>query len=275
MITFPNAKINLGLNVIAKRADGYHNLQTVFYPLYIEDALEIVRCATFESPAFELSGIKLEGKPEDNLVMKALKLLREDYPNLIPPIHTYLHKHIPSGAGLGGGSADASFMLRLLNEEFSLGMDEEALLAKASLLGSDCPFFIKNEPVFAEGTGNLFSPIDISLKGYFIVLVKPSVIISTREAFAHILTHKPKKSVKTICEQPIETWKTELKNDFEDSIFPQHPELATIKKQLYDTGATYAAMSGSGSSLFGIYKNSPDEKIKQTFKDNFIWTGRM
>ncbi len=276
MITFPNAKINLGLNIVSKRSDGYHNLETVFYPIFIEDALEIIPCATVykETPKFEITGNKIEGNPEDNLVMKALNLMKEEYPQ-IPDINIYLHKHIPSEAGLGGGSSDGAFMLRLLNEAFELGATEEQLLMKAAKLGADCPFFIKNAPAYAEGIGDVLTPLDLSLKGKYILLVKPDLSISTKEAFANIKPHTPTLSAKDICSHPIEEWKNLLKNDFEDSIFPQHPKLKDIKEQIYSTGAIYAAMSGSGSTIYGIFEESIGKDITSQFNEKFVWSGRM
>jgi len=276
MITFPNAKINLGLNIVSKRSDGYHNLETVFYPIFIEDALEIIPCATAykETPKFEITGNKIEGKPEDNLVMKALNLMKEEYPQ-IPDINIYLHKHIPSEAGLGGGSSDGAFMLRLLNETFELGATEEQLLMKAAKLGADCPFFIKNAPAYAEGIGDVLTPLDLSLKGKYILLVKPDLSISTKEAFANIKPHTPTLSATDICSRPIEEWKSLLKNDFEDSIFPQHPKLKEIKEQIYSTGATYAAMSGSGSTIYGIFEEPIGKDITSQFNEKFVWSGRM
>ena len=276
MITFPNAKINLGLNIVSERPDGYHNLETVFYPIYIEDALEIVPCASDydEKPKFEISGNIIKGKPDDNLVIKALKLMKEDYQK-IPLINIYLHKHIPSEAGLGGGSSDAAFMLRLLNEAFSLGATQEQLLDKASLLGADCPFFIKNEPVFAEETGNKFTPINLSLKDKYILLVKPDLSISTKEAFAGIHPKASATSAKDICQRPIAKWKGLLKNDFEESLFPKYPHLAEIKNKIYEAGAIYASMSGSGSAIFGIFDHSIGKDITELFHEPFVWAGRM
>jgi 4-diphosphocytidyl-2-C-methyl-D-erythritol kinase len=276
MITFPNAKINLGLNIVSKRSDGYHNLETVFYPIFIEDALEIIPCATAykETPNFEITGNKIEGNPEDNLVMKALNLMKEEYPQ-IPDINIYLHKHIPSEAGLGGGSSDGAFMLRLLNETFELGATEEQLLVKAAKLGADCPFFIKNTPTYAEGIGDVLTPLDLSLKGKYILLVKPDLSISTKEAFANIKPNIPALSAKDICSRPMEEWKDLLKNDFEDSIFPQHSKLKEIKEHIYSSGAIYAAMSGSGSTIYGIFEQSIGKDITSQFNEKFVWSGRM
>lgn len=252
MITFPNAKINLGLNITGKRPDGYHNLETVFYPLPLEDALEITLLKDAERKfVLHQSGMEIAGDPETNLVVKAYKLLDEKFH--LPAVDIYLHKRIPSGAGLGGGSADAAFMLKLLNEKFALDVNEEQLEKYAATLGADCAFFIKNAPTFAEGIGNLFSPIALSLKGYRLVLVKPDIFVSTREAFARIHPRQPAYSLKeTVC-RPVSEWKKYMVNDFEESVFPQYPAIREIKEELYRHGAIYASMSGSGSSVFGIF----------------------
>lgn len=252
MITFPNAKINLGLHITEKRPDGYHNLETIFYPIPLEDALEVTLLNGSERKfALHQSGMEIAGDPETNLVVKAYKLLADKYP--LPPLDIYLHKHIPSGAGLGGGSSDAAFMLKLLNEKFALNLSDGTLEEYAATLGADCAFFIRNTPTFAEGIGNLFSPISLSLQGYQLVLIKPDVFVSTREAFAHIHPQKPKHSLKEIISYPVSEWKNYLINDFEESVFPQHPVIGKIREELYQAGALYAAMSGSGSSLFGIF----------------------
>lgn len=264
MITFPNAKINLGLNIIEKRPDGYHNLETIFYPINLQDALEVIlRENGSEEYALHVSGMVLDGKPEDNLVVKAYKLLKNDFAQL-PPIDIHMYKHIPAGAGLGGGSSDAAHMVKLLNEKFSLGLTPEDMEKYAAQLGADCAFFIRNQPVFASETGNVFESVELSLKGYHIILVKPDIFVSTREAFSQIKPARPKISLKEIVKQPIESWKEEMKNDFEDSVFLKFPEIAAIKDELYDLGAVYAAMSGSGSSVYGIFKE-PIENVEDKF----------
>ena len=273
MITFPNAKINLGLNITEKRPDGYHNLETVFYPIPLEDALEI-NLATNSSNKFTLyqSGIAIDGKPEDNLVVKAFMMLDNKF-NL-PPIDIHLYKHIPSGAGLGGGSADAAFMLKLLNEKFPLNLSTEELEHYAAQLGADCAFFIQNQPTFAEGIGNVFSPVSLSLKNYQLVLIKPNVFVSTKAAFAHIKPRKPKQSLKEIISRPITEWKELMMNDFEESVFPQYPEISKIKESLYQQGAIYASMSGSGSSVFGIFPQEASLPTAASFPDCFYWINR-
>lgn len=261
MITFPNAKINLGLRITEKRSDGYHNLETIFYPVALKDALEIQEHAEPDSSIskvdLHISGIKVEGSPEDNLVVKAYRLLDEHFQ--LPPIKIFLHKHIPSGAGLGGGSSDAASMLKLLNDYYSLCLSDNQLEAYASKLGADCAFFIRNTPTFAEGIGNIFSPVDLSLKGYQILLIKPDVFVSTREAFSQIHPCRPTCSLKELIKFPIDKWKDLIVNDFEASVFPQHPTIGQIKEELYRNGAIYASMSGSGSSVFGLF--TPDKPL--------------
>ena len=264
MITFPNAKINLGLNIVEKRPDGYHNLETIFYPKNLQDALEVTRRENNDKEyTLHISGSPLEGEPEDNLVVKAYKLLKKDYPGLLP-VDIHMYKHIPAGAGLGGGSSDAACMIKLLNDKFSLGLSTERMEEYAVKLGADCAFFIRNKPVFATGIGNLFEPVELSLKGYHIILIKPDIFVSTRDAFAEIKPVRPAVSLKEIVKQPMETWKNSMKNDFEDSVFKKFPEIAAIKDELYDLGAVYAAMSGSGSSVYGIFK-APIENVEDKF----------
>lgn len=253
MITYPNAKINLGLNIVEKRPDGYHNLETVFYPIKLQDALEVTKLEGNEEYKLKVSGVAIEGDPDDNLVVKAYRLLKKDFPDMAP-IQIHMFKHIPTGAGLGGGSADAAFMIKLLNEKFGLKLSIEKMEEYAAALGADCAFFIQNKPVFASGIGNIFEPINLSLKGYYIVLVKPDIFVSTKDAFAHITPMHPTHSLKEIIRMPVETWRATMKNDFEESVFQKYPEIAAIKDKLYDMGAIYAAMSGSGSSVYGIFR---------------------
>ena len=273
MITFPNAKINLGLNIVEKRPDGYHNLETVFYPVPVEDALE-VNILNESTQKFRLhqAGLEIAGEAENNLVVKAYKLLDERF-NL-PPIDIHLFKHIPSGAGLGGGSSDAAYMLKLLNEKFNLELSDENLEEYAARLGADCAFFIRNAPTYAEGIGNIFSPISLSLKGYQIVLVKPDIFVSTRDAFAQIKPHQQEIPLKEAIKQPIEEWKERMVNDFEESVFPQFPAIKEIKEKLYEAGAIYAAMTGSGSSVFGLFKPEDNKSVKEDFGEKiFIYQG--
>lgn len=264
MITFPNAKINLGLNIVEKRPDGYHNLETVFYPVPVEDALEVT-LLNGSTGKFRLhqTGLEIAGTAENNLVVKAYRLLDERF-NL-PPVDIHLLKHIPSGAGLGGGSSDAAYMLKLLNEKFHLGLTDGELEEDAARLGADCAFFIRNRPTYAEGIGNIFSPVSLSLKGYQIVIVKPDVFVSTREAFARIKPRRPKVALKETIMRPVEEWKELMVNDFEESVFPQFPAIMEIKERLYEEGAVYAAMSGSGSSVFGLFKPGNKRMHKEDF----------
>lgn len=274
MLTFPNIKINLGLSITEKRPDGYHNLETVFYPVNLEDALEIRTSPEAEKKiTLHQYGMEIAGSPEDNLVAKAYSLLDKEFH--LPPVEIHLYKHIPSGAGLGGGSSDAAFMLKLLNEQFHLNLSEEQLEIYAATLGADCAFFIKNKPVYAEGIGNIFSPIELSLRGYQIMIVKPDVFVSTREAFANIHPHHPEYPVKEVIRRPVAEWKDTLINDFEASVFPQHPVIGEIKQELYNQGAIYASMSGSGSSVFGLF--APDAALPEINRkpDTFCFKGKL
>jgi 4-diphosphocytidyl-2-C-methyl-D-erythritol kinase len=274
MILFPPAKINLGLRILRKRADGFHDLDTVFYPTALTDVLEILPSSHPSNTAVELkvSGIVPTGDPEGNLCVKAWRLLKADHPQL-PPVYMHLHKNIPTGAGLGGGSADGAYAFRGLNEKFKLGLTREQLIEYAAQMGSDCPFFIYNEPCIGSGRGEILEPISLSLNGYQLVLVNPDIHVSTKEAFAGIHPNDQVKSVRSIMEQPIDTWQDELLNDFEASIFPNHPEIARIKQQLLDAGAVYASMSGSGSTVYGIFKGEPG---RVEFPEHyFIYRSRM
>lgn len=262
MITFPCAKINLGLNIVSKRPDGYHNLETVFYPIPLTDALEIKYMDEKfpnESPCdLKITGNDVDCNEEDNLVIKAYQLLAADFQ--LPRVHAHLVKRIPTQAGLGGGSSDAAYMIRLLDERFRLNIGIPEMERYAAKLGADCAFFITADPSYAEGIGDVLMPADVpgaGLGGYYLAVVKPSVAVSTRDAYAAIVPKTPTKCCRDIVRQPIETWKDELVNDFEAPIFAMHPELAAIKLSLYDAGAVYAAMSGSGSALFGIFREQP------------------
>lgn len=252
MITFPNAKINLGLNITEKRPDGYHNLETIFYPIPLEDALEVCPRKEGEGKySLSQSGLAIEGAPDKNLVVKAYKLLDEACG--LPPADIYLYKHIPSGAGLGGGSADAAFMLKLLNDTYNLKLTDDQLEEYAARLGADCAFFVRNRPTYAEGIGNIFSPVELSLAGWQLLLIKPDIFVSTRDAFARICPRRPQRNLKDIIGQPVESWKDCMVNDFEESVFPQFPAIGDIKTELYRRGAVYASMSGSGSSVYGLF----------------------
>ena len=259
MIVYPNAKINIGLNIVEKRPDGYHNLETVFYPINLLDALEINLSSNHDVDcAIKVSGEVIDGRHDDNLVVKAYKKLKGLFPDKIMPVEAHLHKHIPTGAGLGGGSADAAFTVKLLNEKFQLGLNVSQMQNIVAEIGADCPFFIDNKPVFAQGIGDQFSNINISLKGKFIVLVKPDIGVSTKDAYAEVKPHQPQASLPQLLKNPIEEWKDTVVNDFEYSVFKKYPEIAAIKDRLYDLGAVFAAMSGSGAAVYGIFNQQID-----------------
>jgi 4-diphosphocytidyl-2-C-methyl-D-erythritol kinase len=250
MLSFPNAKINLGLFITGKRPDGFHNLETVFYPVSIKDALEIVPS---EKSQFHLSGKAIASESKENLVWKAYELMKIRYPGQVTELDIYLLKAIPMGAGLGGGSADAAFMLRLINDYFELMVEDAELATLALQLGSDCPFFIYNKPAFASGRGENLEEISLDLSAYSIQVICPGIHVSTKEAFSKVQPMEAAIDLRTIGKLPVEEWKDRVINDFEVSVFANHPQLANIKSQLYDQGAIYASMSGSGSAIFGIF----------------------
>ena len=254
MVIFPNCKINLGLNIVQKREDGFHDLQTVFFPIPFTDVLEII--SSENKTQIINTGIPA-GENENNLCLKAFQLLQKDFPQL-PEIKIHLHKVIPLGAGLGGGSADAAFTLSLLNEKYHLNISDQRLFEYALQLGSDCPFFILNKPCFATGRGEKMELMPLSLSAYKILLIFPAIHVSTKELFLQITPAIPSKEIKEIIQQPIETWKNELINDFEKVVFPLHPQIQKIKQELYDHKAIYASMTGTGSAVFGIF-NLEDE----------------
>lgn len=253
MVSFPNCKINIGLNIVERRQDGYHNLETIFYPLPLNDIIEILPANdSTQQINFSQSGKNIDGDASNNLCIKAYELLKKDYPRL-PPIQLHLHKNIPMGAGLGGGSADGAFTLRLLNAKFSLGVSELKLSEYALILGSDCPFFILNKACFATGRGEQLQSVNLNLDDYRFALVHPGIHISTALAFKQIIPTKPRLSLEKLILQPIETWKDNIVNDFEAPVFKLHPVLKEIKDSLYHQGAVYASMSGSGSAVYGIF----------------------
>ena len=257
MITYPIAKINLGLNVVEKRPDGYHNLETVFYPVMIHDALEVFEMAPdFPSDVdcdLKVTNLHIEGDEQRNLVVRAYNLLKQDFPQL-PRVHAHLYKGIPTQAGMGGGSSDCGFMLTLLNRQFQLGLTDEQLISYAARLGADCAFFILNKPCYAEGIGEKMQPIGLDLSGWYLAIVRPAIPVSTKEAFSLITPHRPEENCGDVVMQPVETWRDRVTNDFEKSVFTLYPEIGRIKQRLYDLGAVYAAMTGSGSSLFGLFR---------------------
>lgn len=248
MLSFPNAKINIGLNVVEKRLDGFHNLETIFYPVNIFDSLEILEGKELQFFGY---GLSIPGNENDNLCVKAFRRMEDEFK--IPPVHIHLLKNIPFGAGLGGGSADAAWMLKMLNAKFELGLSLEKLESMAAELGSDCAFFIRNSAQYATARGEILAPIDLDLQKYSFVLVKPPFGISTKEAFSGLVPKPSEQDLRELVRQPIESWKDQIKNDFEESLFPKYPELQKIKNELYRSGAKYASMSGSGSTLFGIF----------------------
>ncbi|WMN10957.1 4-(cytidine 5'-diphospho)-2-C-methyl-D-erythritol kinase [Marivirga salinae] len=262
MLKFPNAKINLGLNITANRTDGYHDIESCFYPIPLKDVLEIIPS---EKLSFETSGLTIPGSSKDNLVLKAYELLKAEFD--LPPIQIVLHKNIPMGAGMGGGSADGAFMLTLLNEYFKLEISIEKLEAYALNLGSDCPFFIENKPKLVNGRGELFEKTKLDLSGYFLALVYPNIHISTAEAYSGVNPQKPEITVKEVIENhTVENWKGLLKNDFEDAVFGKYPQLNKIKNKFYDDGAVFASMTGSGSTIFGIFKEFPENRYDTILK---------
>jgi 4-diphosphocytidyl-2-C-methyl-D-erythritol kinase len=267
MITFPPAKINLGLHVVSKRPDGYHNLETCFYPVGWSDILEIIPSGNFE---FTTSGIHIPGDPNKNLCVKAYNVLQRDF-NL-PAVRIHLHKIVPAGAGLGGGSSDAAWTLRMLNLIFDLSITSERLSEYASMLGSDCAFFIYDNAKLGKGRGNELKEIEIPfIKGKFLILVKPDIHVSTAEAYAGVKPIEPKKSLSQILSQPVEEWKNRLLNDFEESVFQKYPEVSRIKDKFYEAGALYSSMSGSGSAVFGIFSESIN--LRNQFALPEYWSG--
>lgn len=269
MVGFPNAKINIGLHVTSKRPDGYHNLESIFYPVNLTDALEIVK--TDGHFSFTTSGIPIDGKAENNLCIKAFKIMQSQY-NLTN-VNMHLHKAIPFGAGLGGGSADAAWVIKMLNTAFDLNLDNKQLQEIALQLGSDCAFFIENIPSYVTGRGENIEAIDFSLKGRYIVLVKPDIYISTPEAYKGIVPISNRPSLPDLIRQPVEMWKDIIVNDFEIHLFMQHPMLSEIKHKLYEAGADYASMSGSGSAMFGLFRH--EVSLKDSFHGMQVWCKEM
>lgn len=272
MIVYPNAKINIGLYVTEKRADGFHNLETVFYPLGLSDILEINRAEEAASGEcfFKNTGILIDCPEEKNLVIKAYRLLRADYH--LPAVRVHLHKIVPFGAGLGGGSADAAFMLKALDDYFGLDIPEGKLTAYASGLGSDCAFFIRNRPAFAQGKGEILEDIELSLENYFIVLVKPPCGVSTPEAYRGIVPREPAFDLRHIGALEVKKWQGLVSNDFERTVFAGYPEIGRVKAELLRMGAVYASMTGSGASVFALFENSVE--TEDLFPGCFVWKNR-
>lgn len=271
MLTLPCAKINIGLYVTAKRPDGYHDLQTAFYPIPLWDQLEIKLLDEREGKPFDLriGGKPVEGDPEKNLVVRVYRSLKEEFD--LPPLDIFLYKNIPTGAGLGGGSSDAAFMMKALNKKFDLGMDSDEMERRVAAFGADCAFFVRAVPAYATGIGDRLSPLALSLKGLHLVLVKPADFVSTKEAYAGIVPRQPATDLRTALTEPVEEWRHTVTNDFEANIFAAHPAIAAVKRTLYDMGAAYAAMSGSGSTVFGLFRR-PVEEAARVFPDCFVYT---
>lgn len=266
MVVFPHCKINLGLHIVSRREDGYHTIETCFYPVPWTDILEIIKAEKF---SFSNSGLDIPGNQEDNLCIKAYRLLQRDFD--LSPVQMHLHKVIPTGAGLGGGSSDAAFALRTLNSIFNLKLSKQQLNGYASQLGSDCSFFVDDMPMLGSSRGEILTPTLLKLKGMFLVLVKPGIHVATSEAYAGVNPRHPVTSLDSIFMLPISEWKGKLINDFEESVFQKYPAIAGIKQELYNQGAVYASMSGSGASVFGIF-NSPID-LKKYFSGMTYWTG--
>lgn len=267
MLVFPNAKINIGLNIVEKRADGYHNIETLFYPIYrLYDALEVVEAKEL---SLTVSGYAIADSIDDNLIIKAYRLLQSDFG--LPPVAFYLKKAIPMGAGLGGGSADASFALKALSDMFRLGLTESQLMDYALQIGADCPFFITNRPAYAQGKGEQLTIGELDLTGKYLLMIKPDIHLSTKEAYAGVTPYKSGISLQDVLKQPIIQWRNAVKNDFEQSVFRRYPELKAIKEDVYGLGADYAAMSGSGSTIYGIFDRMPDvDKIGNRYYKKIV-----
>lgn len=260
MVRFPNSKINLGLHILNKRNDGYHELETIFYPINLTDALEIVENKKADkkfSIPFTSSGLTIQGDAAANLCIKAYRILKKDFPKL-PLVKIHLHKAIPAGGGLGGGSSDGACTLQMLNDMFALGLNEEKLLSYAEMLGSDCPFFMINKPCYAMGRGERLEPLELDLSAYRIAIINPAIHISTGRAFLDIKPEVPERSLRETIAEPISGWRDSLGNDFEKTVFPQHREVVEIKDELYRQGAVYASMTGSGSTVYGIFKRDSE-----------------
>ena len=273
MIVFPNAKINVGLHILEKRADGFHNIETVFYPIGWSDALEVIayKGKSQNRVHFSSSGIPIPGNSQDYLCVKAYHLMARDYD--LPPVKIHLHKIIPIGAGLGGGSSDAAFFIKAVNALFELGLSFGELHHYARQLGSDCSFFINNKPCFAEGKGDEMEPQEVSLKGKFLMLVKPDIHINTAMAYAGVKPRASKVSLAQQVQLPLSKWKQQIYNQFEETVFVHSREIGGIKEKFYDLGAVYAAMSGSGSSVYGIFEQ--EIAVPSEFKTHAVWCERL
>ncbi len=271
MLVFPNAKINLGLNIVEKRSDGFHNIETIMLDVSLCDILEFVPAYSLQKNKLNITGLSIDSSIEDNLLSKSYNLLANDY-NL-PALNIHLHKIIPFGAGLGGGSSDAAFFMKALNDEFSLGISSEDLSELSSEIGSDCPFFFNNKAAFVSGRGDVIQAIDFSLSGYYLVIVFPGIKVNTKEAYSRVAPVKPKKQLVELIKMPIDNWKNNISNDFETSVFSVYPEIKLIKENLYSLGAVYASMTGSGAAVFGIFKQNIN--IADRFYKYFVWQEKL
>jgi 4-diphosphocytidyl-2-C-methyl-D-erythritol kinase len=270
MISFPKAKINLGLRITGKRPDGFHDIETIFYPIGLADALEFVeQCRPLAHDQLKVTGIIPDSPPDENLVMKALGKIRDKFD--FPFLNIHLHKAIPSGAGLGGGSSDGACMLKALNKKYSLALSTEELKSLALELGSDCPYFIDSTPSLAKGRGEKLEPVEPKLNGLYLILLNPGIHVSTRDAYSNCKPLKPKHSLAKLWEKPFEDWRTLIKNDFEQYVFKLHPEVGELKDILYNSGAVYSSMTGSGSSVYGIFKDKPG--FTAVLRKHLIWQG--
>ena len=270
---FPIAKINIGLYVTRRREDGYHDLETIFYPIPLHDNLSISPLKMSDAPYhLQTAGHKIEGNSEDNLIVKVYKQLAEEFD--LPALDIYLYKRIPMGAGLGGGSSDAAAMIKLLNETFDLGLSTADMERRVARLGADCAFFVQGKPAFATGIGDILTPIELSLSGMHLVLVKPDIFVSTKEAYGGIVPATPEHYLLEAIKAPIAEWRHTVSNDFEKNVFRLHPEIAAIKQTLYDMGAVYASMSGSGSTVFGLFPHAVEE-AERVFDDCFVWQSKL
>ncbi len=270
MIKFPNGKINLGLNIVGKRDDGFHNIETIFYPIALNDALEIIP-ANDGKFRFDHTGLPIPGHEPDNLCVKAFQLLKADFG--LPGVKMHLHKTIPMGSGLGGGSSDGAFTLKMLNDLFMLGMDHDQLREYASRLGSDCAFFIENQTVFAIKKGDQFTNLTVDLSGLFIVIVIPDVPVATADAYRWVLPEIPSRPLTDLVQLPITEWKDQVVNDFEKPVFTRFPVIGKIRNKLYESGAVYASMSGSGSAVYGIFEGMP--YLNEQFPNCFVWASPL
>jgi 4-diphosphocytidyl-2-C-methyl-D-erythritol kinase len=261
MVVFPNGKINIGLQVVEKRTDGYHNIQSIFYPIQTRDIVEIITDNDNKEITYSQSGLHIDGNTDSNLCIKAYKLLKRDFTHL-PHIQIHLHKAIPMGAGLGGGSADGAYTLKLLNDKYNLNLSESQLIKYALELGSDCPFFILNKACYATSRGENLNPIKLDLSNYKILIVNPGIHVNTGWAFSQLTPHRPDVDLIEMASKPVSGWKNSITNDFESSVFKMHPSIAELKSHLYEQGAVYASMSGSGSSVYGIFGKSFNNEIK-------------